>query len=524
MVSRVLIVEDGSTLLRNLSRALSLAGFEPLTATNAVQARAILDADGADIVCLDINLPDGDGLELLEDIRGRRPELPAIVMTGHDSLENRARAERLHADEFLVKPFGLGAFRDAVSRLERDAACAPMSRPRIVLYSHDGFGLGHLKRNANIAGRLVERCPGSSVLMIVGSPAGAMFDYPPGIDYLKLPSIIKTGTGQWRSRGLRIDSDQARRLRELTIQTAVAAFEPDLMLVDHMPTGVWRELEPTLEDLKSRQRPPTLLLGLRDILDAPQVTRSLWEQDGTYEAIERFYDGVLVYGEERMFDTARHYGLTQRQNKPVTYCGYVTAVDESANGSPVERVDASRRLVTVVGGGGYDAQPMMLATMKALRMMPRSAMPEAIFIAGPLMPAEQYTTLLELAAGLPVTVLRGVATNVPYLDAADLVVTMAGYNALVESLGHGKRIMVMPRTGPSAEQGLRTRLFAEHGMVDVVDCDADPSELAARLAAHLESPAVRTATLALNGADTAVDRIIGMLDSSAAKHHAVALV
>src|SRR5439155_1709115 len=66
-----------------------------------------------------------------------------------------------------------------------------------------------------------------------------------------------------------------------------------------------------------------LALGLRDIIDAPEVVMRRWEVEGAYEAIERFYDLVLVYGSQDVFDLAAQYCLPQRVAQKVRYCGYL---------------------------------------------------------------------------------------------------------------------------------------------------------------------------------------------------------
>src|SRR5438874_12566441 len=64
----------------------------------------------------------------------------------------------------------------------------------VMTYSHDGFGLGHLRRNTTIASVLARQVPDSSVLMLIGCPSGAVFKLPTGVDFIKLPSVIKRNT------------------------------------------------------------------------------------------------------------------------------------------------------------------------------------------------------------------------------------------------------------------------------------------------------------------------------------------
>src|SRR5690349_15641342 len=165
--------------------------------------------------------------------------------------------------------------------------CEPV---RVMAYSHDGFGLGHLRRTANIAGRLVQDMPGSSVLMVVGCSLGAFFDLPAGVDFIKIPSIIKVDDNVWQPRSLRVSVEEIKALRASTIQEAVHVFKPHLFLVDYKPTGVWGELLPTLRMLRDHVDQPAVVLGMRDIVDDPAAVRDRWTRGDTYQAMDDYYD------------------------------------------------------------------------------------------------------------------------------------------------------------------------------------------------------------------------------------------
>src|SRR5439155_8520258 len=265
----------------------------------------------------------------------------------------------------------------------------------LLMYSHDGFGLGHLRRNTVIATRFVREMSGSTVLMLVGCPWGAFFELPPGVDYIKLPSIIKVDTGVWRPRTLRLGLETTQAIRAATILKAAELLRPDVFLVDYTPTGVWGELLPTLQMLKRRQDRPKVILGLRDILDAPEVTRQLWRKDRAYDAISQYYDSVFIYGCRDVFDTAAQYGLDGVIAEKVTFCGYLCADEEDPAKAPMreELRQAKDKLVVVTAGGGYDAYPMMRACLDAFRLVGKDLPFEAIVITGPLMEQEQRESL-----------------------------------------------------------------------------------------------------------------------------------
>src|SRR5205823_3704918 len=138
-------------------------------------------------------------------------------------------------------------------------------------------------------------------------------------------------------------------------------------------------------------------------------------------------------------------------------------------------------LIVVTGGGGVDAYPMMQTCMKALRLLGPRADVETIFISGPLMDNEQLERLREEAKGLKARVLTHVEDCLSYLNAADVVVTMAGYNSLCQVLQLDRKSVVVPRSGPSAEQQMRARLFAERGLAGVIfPGDLSPKKMAGK--------------------------------------------
>ena len=70
---------------------------------------------------------------------------------------------------------------------------------RLLIYSQDGFGLGHLRRNINIAYQIRTWSPSTSILIVADSPAAPFFTLPPQCDFVKIPTLVKVDAGIWRS-------------------------------------------------------------------------------------------------------------------------------------------------------------------------------------------------------------------------------------------------------------------------------------------------------------------------------------
>jgi predicted glycosyltransferase len=130
---------------------------------------------------------------------------------------------------------------------------------RILMYSHDTFGLGHLRRCRTIAHSLVEDFRGLNVLIISGATIAGAFDYRARVDFVKIPSVIKLRNGEYTSLEKHIDLQDTLKMRQSIIRSTAETFRPDIFIVDKEPLGLRGEVEDTLTYLKARGT--TLVLG-----------------------------------------------------------------------------------------------------------------------------------------------------------------------------------------------------------------------------------------------------------------------
>src|ERR1051326_2824962 len=146
------------------------------------------------------------------------------------------------------------------------------SSPKIVLYSHDTFGMGNIRRTLLLSQEFITQYPGASILIITGSPMIHAFRIPKGIDYIKLPCVDRFAAEQYAPRYLSGCSEEIKQTREAILKESVLRFNPDLIVVDKRAAGVDGELLPTLHALHQNGRHAKLVLGVRDILDEPERT------------------------------------------------------------------------------------------------------------------------------------------------------------------------------------------------------------------------------------------------------------
>lgn len=365
---------------------------------------------------------------------------------------------------------------------------------RIAIYSQDGFGLGHMQRTGSIAWEIYRLRSEASILTFSDSLLGQFFPISPHHDYIKLPSIAKESPGVWKATHLRMDFPEILKLRQDLIRNVLLSYAPDIFLVDHMPHGAMGELLPALEALDRAGIPTQNVLGLRDILDSPDVTINRWQIEGAYDVIERYYARILVFGMQDVYDVAEQYQLPENTVKKLYYCGYVSNLDHDRNAYNIRArylagQSPDTRLIVVMAGGGADAYSMMSTLIEALPKVLEEQPCVLTVITGPFMPVELIADLERRAGRLPIQMLEAVTDSLSYISAADLVIAMAGYNTSVEILRMKTPAILIPRAGPSAEQRTRARLFAERQWVDMIDPDQLTSEnLAQCISAHLMHP------------------------------------
>lgn len=390
---------------------------------------------------------------------------------------------------------------------------------RIAIYSQDGFGLGHMRRTSSIARQISAMRSDISILTISDSQLGQFFPTTVNHDFVKLPSIVKAGPGNWKASHLAVSFEEVLEMRKQLISSAIKSFAPQILLVDHMPHGAMGELLPTLDMLSETGMPTQVVLGLRDILDAPEVTINRWIIEGAYDAIQRYYSRVLVYGMRDVFDVINQYQFPDAIANIVRYCGYVTTPENPTGASRIRArflagTSARTRFIVAMAGGGADAYPMMNVLLDAIKTIKKETPIVLAMITGPFMPREMVNDLNKKARHSPVRVMESVDDTLSYISAADLVIGMAGYNTTVEILRMKKPAILIPRSGPSAEQRTRARLFAARHWVDTIDPDeVNPDNLSQliRLRLRCAPDGQSHPRPDLHGVDVAANQIMALL-------------
>lgn len=338
--------------------------------------------------------------------------------------------------------------------------------PRVMIYSHDTFGLGHIRRARTIANALADEL-GAQVIIATGSPVVGSFDYRQGIDHVRLPGVVKQADGNYASRALSAPLDHCVALREALLRQTAQSFEPDIIIVDKEPTGFRGEMIPTIEMMRARGT--RIVLGIRDVLDEPEALRAEWDQKGARDAIIRLYDNILVYGIAGFYAPLEALDLPTQTEARVVYTGYLKREAPKnptlTNYPPMTRGD----FILATAGGGGDGDSMMDWVISAYESNRPPNLP-ALLVYGPFIPRARRKSFTERISRLEKVEALAFDARLEWLmTRAAGVVAMGGYNTFCEILSFDNKALIVPRSKPRLEQTIRARRAAEMGLCAVLE-------------------------------------------------------
>lgn len=314
-------------------------------------------------------------------------------------------------------------------------------------------GLGHFVRAREVVRllRSVDDCvrPGSH-LVVVGTDQARRYPGP-------LPPHYRVVSGDAPTA--------AAMIREL-----LALAQPDVVFVDNRPEGP-RDALLFLPPTEMRRLSPDsrIVLATRDVLDSPLLIRKAWSS-GEIRRLINDYDDVWCFGDQDVFDLASQYNL----RRSVRYVGYLAA--------PVMACSHSECLtaVTVTAGGGEDSKWTIDAVRALETVLP---LQNVRVLVGPHAPARVRAFMrAKTESGLRIAEHHHGISIEPACGRT--VVGMAGYNTVAETLRSGRRLVVVPRTSPTAEQMIRAEALARRGNAEILPVD-DMSRLLGALRSSL---------------------------------------
>ncbi len=376
---------------------------------------------------------------------------------------------------------------------------------RVLIYSHDSFGLGHLRRCRAIAHALVDGNSHVSVLILSGSPIIGSFDFRARVDFVRIPGVIKLRNGEYTSLSLHLHIEETLRLRASIIKHTAEVFRPDLLIVDKEPLGLRGEVEETLELMRLRGVPA--VFGMRDVMDDPAQLAAEWTRKNAVQALTRYYDEIWIYGLPEIYDPLKGIMLPVSLRERMRYTGYLRRRPPSH--SPIDRSTGfdDRPFILVTPGGGGDGVELVDWVISAYEHDP--TLPYgALLVFGPFMPPDQQAEFRRRASRLDrVKAITFDARIETLMERAAGIVAMGGYNTFCEILSFDKRALIVPRMQPRREQFIRASRAAELGLVTMLNGDLDRPPALMAEALHRLPGQPTPSTVAVSGLLEGLDTI-----------------
>ena len=341
------------------------------------------------------------------------------------------------------------------------------------MYSHDTYGLGHIRRTMAIASHLRDR--NTNILILTGSPIAGRFSFPRQVDFVRIPGMIKKTNDEYQPLSIRIDPEQALSIRTNIIKATAETFRPNLFIVDKEPLGLKREVLSTLEWFKEFSPSTRSILGLRDILDDSAVIRRDWRAKNVYSYLEKLYDEIWIYGNKEIYDPIEMYRMQESLHDRIKFTGYIPRKQlgqkKKVSVRKRYRILDDDKFILITTGGGGDGAEVLEHYIAMHDYYPTSLPFKSIIITGPFMPKKKRTQFRKRAQRFGIKTLPFHPKLEELISAADLVVSMGGYNTICEILTQQTPSLIIPRQTPRKEQLIRAQRLKSKGLLDFIPWD-----------------------------------------------------
>lgn len=383
----------------------------------------------------------------------------------------------------------------------------------ILMYSHDTYGLGHIRRSMAIARHLSGK--EVNILILTGSPIAGRYALPEQVDFVRIPGMIKKTNDEYKSLSIRIDPNQALHIRKNIIAATTEAFRPDLFIVDKEPLGLKKEVLPTLQWLRKFLPETKTVLGLRDILDESPVVCKDWAAKDVYRYLGELYDEIWVYGNQDIYDPIVEYKIPPSLEEKICFTGYIPRNCPSARlrrkMRKRYRILEEDNFILVTAGGGGDGCELLEHYLSMHDFFPASLPFKTLMITGPFMPKAQREAIKKRARRYGIKTQPFHPQMEQLIGAADLVISMGGYNTVCEILSQQTPALIIPRETPRKEQLIRAQKLAEQKLMDFIPWnDVSAQLLRDKIFATLQNSEQYRKNMAdfeLSGLDTMRDRV-----------------
>ncbi|MDD3619106.1 MAG: glycosyltransferase [Desulfobulbaceae bacterium] len=349
----------------------------------------------------------------------------------------------------------------------------------VLIYCQHVLGIGHLFRTLEIARAL----RGHRVVLVLGGPPVTV-PMPSHVRTVQLPGLeMDAAFSALLPVDRAMELETVKRQRRDQLLRIAGELQPDVLLIELFPFGRNNfsfELLPLLEAVRGSRMPRCRVVSsVRDILVEKQDPRKFEQR--VIDRLNRLFDAVLVHGDPAVISLDQTFSRMEDIRIPVVYTGYVcrrASRDEGRRLRLELGLGAGEKLLVASAGSGSVGHPLLLAAVQAVRHL---AFPSRLYVfTGPYMDAGKVAELRRQAPAN--VVIERFAENFPlWLAAADLSLSMGGYNTTMDVLASGTPGLIYPFS-QNREQRLRVEHLARiAGLGLLEDRQLDPPLLAGQI-------------------------------------------
>lgn len=370
---------------------------------------------------------------------------------------------------------------------------------KIIFYCQHVLGIGHLFRAFEICRALT----GHEVTLVTGGPRIEV-KFPKHVTVIHLPGLqMDSEFKGLLSADRNASLDQIKKERQKKLLAIVEADRPDIFLLELYPFGrqAFRfELDPTLQAIRNHSSRCAVISSVRDILVEKKKPK---HERRAIERLNTYFDAVLVHSDPKWFALKETFNRFNEIEIPVIHTGYIAPKPlNDARGRIRKHLGIAEEDVMIIAsaGGGSVGKPILESSIRAFDYLNIEGAPHLFVYTGPYIPESEFEDLKALKKSPRIQISKFTSDFQSRLTAADISISMGGYNTTMNILSAGVPALVWPFAA-NREQRLRAERLADRGALKRLrDQDLNPENLARIVGETLTGEGLQEVNIDLNGA------------------------
>ncbi|MCB0750331.1 MAG: hypothetical protein KDC52_02535, partial [Ignavibacteriae bacterium] len=369
-------------------------------------------------------------------------------------------------------------------------------KPKIVIHCQYVYGIGHFVRTIELAKGLSNYF---SIFILNGGESVPNFDIPSEINLIQLPAIYKEENVSYLSPVESIYSiEECFKKRSDIIENTLSNLKPEIIITEHFPFGLLFEDEVVhlISSAKSLNSNVKVVCSVRDIIESSSGSI---KDNITVQHLNNCYDLLLIHGDEKYFHLKNTFSLYNEISVPNYHTGYIVKSIELNTKS-----EHSKPILLASIAGGRLGKELLNALIKNHSAVNKQIIHKLIIFTGAFDSCfeELRDEIKKLSSNDIELFAFDRESYLSYFSQSDLVISLGGYNSIIESISNRKRLLVYQRefAQGNEEQDLRINLFKEMGVLNVISSkDLNNSNLADSIIQSLNNDIYRNVNLNVNG-------------------------